>query len=190
MISLRGPELKVESLKIFLSSDSPGQLPGRWVQVPNRRGFVPGLDLPGWTCIPTWWSDWPVTVLERKYFSHLCFYKDDQDLNTQEAVKVQLWCVLTKRNITGPQLHLKGDLIVQFWFLFWSLDITSNLSHQKVTKKLKINFKECSSFSCYCICDIYSCDLWNRSYRAFGNVLLQLPVFDFLILFICCGQRL
>lgn len=46
-----------------------GQLPGRRVQVPNRCGFVPGLDLPGRTCIPAWWGNWTVTVLECKYRS-------------------------------------------------------------------------------------------------------------------------
>lgn len=55
---------------MFLSSCSTGQLSGRRVQVPNRCGFVPGLDLPGRTCIPAWWGDWTVTVLECKYIKH------------------------------------------------------------------------------------------------------------------------
>lgn len=45
---------------------SPGQLPGRRVQVTNRCGSLPGLDIPGRTCIPAWWGNWIVTVLECK----------------------------------------------------------------------------------------------------------------------------
>lgn len=49
----------------------PGQLPGWRVQVPNRRGFVPGLDLPGWTCVPAWRRDWTVAVLKCKYMNYV-----------------------------------------------------------------------------------------------------------------------
>lgn len=42
-----------------------GQLPWRWVQVPDWCGFVPGLHLPGGAGLP-WWCDWSVPVLDCK----------------------------------------------------------------------------------------------------------------------------